>query len=134
MLLPHGAVIALIDGKTLELYRNDGNEAKPELAALATPTLDAHNHSGASHHSRPGNHADQQVIEDSHAIAAAAWLNSQVLSQKITDLVIFAPPRTLGELRKHYHKLTVLALRAELDKDMNGRQPSAIIAALRAKN
>ena len=72
MLIPHGTVIALIDGKHLELYRNSGDEAEPEFAALPSPKLDAHNHSGASHHSSAGNHDDHMVIEDAHAGAAAA--------------------------------------------------------------
>ena len=52
MLLPHGTVIALVDGHNFELYRNAGDEAAPELSALPSPKLDTHNHSGASHHSR----------------------------------------------------------------------------------
>jgi protein required for attachment to host cells len=131
MLLPHGAVIALIDGHNFELYRNAGNEAEPELAALPTPELDAHNHSGGSHRSSTGNHADSLVAEDAHAIAAVTWLNGQVLSHKLTDLVVVAPPRTLGELRKHYHKLTERALRKEVNKDLVGKSPETILAALR---
>lgn len=134
MLLPHGTVIALIDGKNFELYRNAGNEAEPDLAASDAPRLDASNHSGASHHSRPGNHADSLVSEDAHAIAAVEWLNSQVLGHKIDQLVIIAPPRTLGELRKHYHKQTEQAVIKELHKDLIGRQPADILAALREKN
>jgi protein required for attachment to host cells len=133
MLLPHGAVIAVVDGQNLELYRNAGDEAAPELAALDPPILDVSNHSGGSHHSRPGNHADSQVSEDAHAHAAATWLNGQVLSHKLTDLVVIAPPRTLGELRKHYHKLTERALIKELHKDLIGKQPRDIVEALREK-
>ena len=66
MLLPHGTVIALVDGKHLELYRNGGNEAEPTFAALPAPMLDDHNHSGASHHSSAGNHDGHMVIEDAH--------------------------------------------------------------------
>ena len=134
MLLSHGTVIALIDGKNFELYRNAGNEAEPELAALATPKLDSHNHSSASHHSHPGNHANSQVSEDAHAAAAASWLNEQVLGHHITSLVVIAPPRTMGELRKHYHKQTEHAVVKELGKDLIGKKPDAIIAALREKN
>jgi protein required for attachment to host cells len=133
MLLPHGAVIAVVDGQNFELYRNGGDEAAPELAALPTPKLDAHNHSGTSHHSKPGNHADSLVGEDAHAAAAATWLNGQVLSHKLKDLVVIAPPRTLGELRKHYHKLTERALLKELHKDLIGKQPHDIVEALREK-
>ncbi|HEX4846550.1 MAG TPA: host attachment protein [Novosphingobium sp.] len=134
MLLPHGTVIALIDGHNFTLYRNAGDEAAPELSALPEPRLDAHNHSGAGHRSSPGNHADSQVNEDAHAGAAVAWLNAQVLDHGIADLVIIAPPRTLGELRRHYHKQTEQVLRKELGKDLIGKQPDAILAALREKH
>ena len=131
MLLPHGAVIAVIDGENFELYRNAGDEAAPELSALPSPKLDAHNHSGGSHHSSAGNHAGNMVNEDAHAAAAAAWLNEQVLSHKLEHLVVIAPPRTLGELRKHYHKLTEQALIKELHKDLIGQQAAEILHTLR---
>ncbi len=131
MLLPHGAVIAVIDGENFELYRNAGDEAAPELSALPSPKLDAHNHSGGSHHSSAGNHAGNMVNEDAHAAAAAAWLNEQVLGHKLEHLVVIAPPRALGELRKHYHKLTEQALIKELHKDLIGQQAAEILHALR---
>lgn len=133
MLLPHGAVIALVDGKNFELYRNAGNEAEPELASVDAPKLDSHNHSGGGHKSSPGNHANSQVDEDAHANAAVHWLNSEVLGHKIDKLVVVAAPRTLGEMRRHYHKLTEAALIAEIAKDLVGKQPAEILAQLRDK-
>lgn len=134
MLLPHGTVIALIDGTKFELYRNTGDEAGPELTAMPAPKLDTHNHSGGSHRSSAGNHADSLVAEDAHAIAAVEWLNSQVLGHKIDRLVVIAAPRTLGELRKHYHKQTEHAVIKELGKDLAGKKPLEILAALREKH
>ncbi|MGE3691337.1 MAG: host attachment protein [Novosphingobium sp.] len=133
MLLPHGTVVALVDGAHFELYRNAGDEAAPELAALPVPKLDTHNHSGGGHHSSAGNHADRQVAEDAHAIAAVNWLNSQVLGHKIDNLVVFAAPRTLGEMRRHYHKQTERALLKEVHKDLTGKPPAQILNALREK-
>ena len=131
MLLPHGTVIALVDGRNFELYRNSDDEAEPQLAALDAPKLDSHNHSGAGHHSSAGNHADSQVAEDAHAAAAVSWLNAEVLGHRIDKLVIFAPARTLGELRRHYHKQTGAAVLKEVAKDLVGRKPAEILAALR---
>ncbi len=130
MLLPHGTMIAVIDGSTFELYRNTGTEAEPELTSEDSPKLDGSNHSGGSHHSSSGNPGGHQNDEDAHAIAAAEWLNQQVLGHKVTDLVVFAAPRTLGEIRKHYHKLTEQALLGEINKSMAGRQSSDLLAAL----
>lgn len=131
MLLPHGTIVALVDGKNFTVFRNVGNEAEPELVESPSPTLDSHNHSGTGHHSRPGNHADSLVSEDAHAIAVVEWLNSQVLDHKIDNLVVIAPPRTLGEMRRHYHKQLDKVLRGELAKELSGRKGPEIIAALR---
>ena len=132
MLLPHGAVIALIDGERFELYRNSGTEAAPELAAMPKVKLDEHNKgSGGRHYSSSGNPTGHQLDEDAHAAAAAEWLNGEVLGHRIEQLVVFAAPRTLGELRKHYHKMTERALLKEFSKDLVGQQAASILAALR---
>ena len=130
MLLPSGTVVAVLDGSAFELYRNTGTEAEPELSHEDSPRLDASNHSAGSHHSSSGNPSGNQADEDAHAIAATEWLNQQVLGHKLDNLVIFAAPRTLGEIRKHYHKQTELALIGEINKSMSGRQPSELLAAL----
>lgn len=131
MLLPHGCYVALVDGETFDVYRNAGAEAEPQLLLLDSPELDATNHSGGSHRSSPGNHADSQVAEDAHARAAVHWLNSQVLEHRIKDLVILAPPRTLGEMRRHYHAKLQEVLRKEVGKDLAGFDPRDIMHALR---
>jgi len=133
MLLPHGTVIALVDGAHFELFRNAGNEAEPDLVAMDAPKLDSHNHSGGGHRSVPGNHADSQVAEDAHATAAVNWLNSQVLGHKIEHLVVIAAPRTLGEMRRHYHKQTEQVILKEVHKDLAGKPPASILSALREK-
>jgi len=131
MLIPHGAVIALVDGTKFELYRNAGNEAEPALDALEAPKFDEHNKGAGSHHySSSGNPARSLLDEDAHAAAVADWLNSQVLGHKIGQLIVIAAPRTLGELRRHYHTQLETALVAELHKDLNGKPPAEILAAL----
>lgn len=133
MLLPHGTLIALVDGRNFELYRNSGNEAEPDLAPVAPPKLDEHNKGSGSHHySSSGNPQASLLEEDAHAAAVADWLNNQVLSHKIDHLVVIAAPRTLGELRRHYHKQTEGVLLGELHKDLIGRQGREIIVALRS--
>jgi len=131
MLLPHGTVIAIIDGQHFELFRNAGNEAHAELAPLPAPVLDSHNRSGTGQHSHPGNHADSDVSEGAHANAAAAWLNAQVIGHKIEKLVVIAPPRSLGELRRHYHKQTEVVLLREVAKELSGRKAADVLAALK---
>lgn len=134
MLLPHGTIIALVDGDKFELFRNTGNEAAPELTAQATPSLDLHNHSaGSRHDSNKGNPSGHHKMEDVHAAAVVDWLNQQVLAHKIENVVIIAAPRTLGEMRAHYHSKLEQALLGELAKDLVGRKGPEIIEALRGK-
>jgi protein required for attachment to host cells len=134
MQLPHGTVVALVDGEKFELYRNSGNEAAPALSPMPSPNLDEHNKgAGTRHHSSSANPTGHQLDEDAHAAAAADWLNHQVLGHKIEHLVVIAAPRTLGELRRHYDKQLQATLVAELSKDLIGRSGHDIIEALRSK-
>jgi protein required for attachment to host cells len=132
VLLPHGAIVAVVDGRNLELFRNGGTEAEPDLTPMAAPKLDEHiKDSGGRHNSSAANPAAHQLDEDAHAAAVAAWLNEQVVGHKIRQLVIIAAPRTLGELRKRYGKQLEAALLGELHKELSGRSGSEILAALR---
>lgn len=133
MLLPHGTLIALVDGERFELYRNSGNEAHPELAVIDTPKLDEQNKgSGNRHYSSAGNPQASLLNEDAHAAAVTEWLNGQALAHKLEALVVIAAPRTLGEMRKHYHKQLEATLLGELSKDLVGRTGPDIIDALKA--
>ncbi|AOO83409.1 host attachment protein [Bosea vaviloviae] len=133
MQLPNGAVVALVDGKHFELHRNSGDEASPVLSSMASPDLDETNKSGSSgRDSSSANPTGHQIDEDGHAAAATEWLNQQVLGHKIEKLVIVASPRTLGEMRRHYHKQLQVALVADLSKDLVGKSGQELLAALQA--
>lgn len=134
MLLPRGIMVALVDGERFEVFRNTGTETEPRLEAIPTPSLEPHNKgAGVRHQVSPANPSPSQLDEDAHAAAAAQWLNKMALDHEIERLVIAAAPRTLGELRRHYHVTLQAVLVAELDKDLIGRPADAIISALRAK-
>ncbi|MCB2079032.1 MAG: host attachment protein [Novosphingobium sp.] len=133
MLLPHGTVFALVDGERFELYRNSGMEAEPKLTALPTPELEETNKSaGMRHHANTRDPSDDRLDEDAHAIAVADWLNDQAITNKLEKLVIIADPRSLGEMRKRYHKELKSVLIGELDRTLTGSKPDAIVKALRA--
>lgn len=53
-----------------------------------------------------------------------------MLEGKIKSLVIIAAPRTLGEMRKGYHKSLSDVLIGELDKDLTGHSVQDIEKAL----
>ena len=134
MLLPHATVIALAAGRIFDFWRKAENEAAPGRGALAPPKRDAHDKSaGARHYSSSGNPSGHQLDEDAHAAAVAAWLNGEVLGHRIEKLVVIAAPRTLGELRRHWHGQTSAALLAEVAKDLVGSKDDDVIAALKQK-
>ena len=134
MLLPRGIMIALVNGERFEFYRNDGTETEPRLEAISTPDFELHNKgAGVRHKVSPANPSATQLDEDAHAAAVAKWLNSMALDHAIDRLVIAAAPRTLGELRRHYHGTLKSCLVAELDKDLVGRPTEAVVTALRAE-
>lgn len=133
MQLPSGATVAVADGGKLNLFHNTGHEADPKLAALPTPSVDSENKgSGARHQSSAANPDDSQIDEDSHAAGIADLLNKQVLEGKISHLVVIAAPRTLGELRKHYHQKLSAVLVGEIAKDLTGHTASDIEKAIAA--
>jgi protein required for attachment to host cells len=128
MLIPHGTLIAVADGRKLELFRNNGDEVNLKLDALATPDLNAHaTDSGHHHHSSSANPARHLQEEDAFAAAAVGWLNHQTIDGHIENLIVIAAPRTLGEMRRHYHVTLKNKLLAELSKEMTG-QPADKIA------
>lgn len=131
MLLPAGATVAVIDGEKLRLFRNVGKVGAPELIALEEPKLSSENKaSGARHASSAGNPDDSRLEEDSFVVAVAGWLNSQALGKGFETLAVVATPKSLGELRKHYHKVLETKLVVELAKDLTGHSIRDIEAAL----
>ena len=133
MILPNSATVAVADGETLKLFRNGAHDGALSLSAIAAPELDGGNAgSGGRHRSSAGNPDDKTQAEDGFAAASAAWLNRQVLDGKINALMVIAAPRTLGELRRHYHKQLQAVLVGELAKDLVGRPVAEIEAAVAA--
>jgi protein required for attachment to host cells len=121
MKIPKSAIIAVADGEILNLYRNDGEETAPKLTAMQDAAISTENKgSGGRHQSSSANPSDSQQDEDSFAAGTAAMLNKRVLDGQIEALIIVAAPRTLGELRKHYHKALSAILVGEISKDLTG--------------
>ena len=131
MNLPQNTVVAVADGEKLSLFRNDGDAATVNLTALPDPAIDSSKiSSGARHSSSSANPDDSQQDEDGFGAGVTDMLNKQVLEGKIKSLVIIAAPRTLGEMRKGYHKSLSEVLIGELDKDLTGHSVQDIEKAL----
>lgn len=133
MQIPKNTIVAVADGEILNLFRNTGDEAAPKLTALPDAEVSTENMgSGGRHQNSAANPDDSTQNEDSFAAGIAEVLNKRVLDGKIENLIIVAAPRTLGELRKHYHKTLSAVLVGEISKTLTGHSIAdveAIIAA-----
>ncbi len=133
MLLPHGTVVVVVDGEKLKLYRNIGNEAEAELSRMDAPHLDEHNRGSGARHITSSANPGHLLDEDAHAAAVVGWLNQGAKKGEIKHLVVIAPPRTLGEMRRHYDMQLEAILVGEVHKELVGRGGSDVLAALQAE-
>lgn len=143
MQLPHNSVVLVADGRKMLFLRNEGDAAFPNLVVehaeeqANPPTRDQATDS-AGRASSPQGAAQSsveptdfhQLEEDRFAAQAAELLKARALKNDFESLIIVAPPRTLGELRKHYHKEVSNRLTGELDKDLTGHPIADIEKAL----
>jgi len=121
MLLPHGTLVALIDSHELRLLRNAGTEAVPVLVPVPTPTLAEPRHASG----------EQRLAEATHAAVIAEWLHHQAITRQIDHLILIAPPRVLGEVRRHLSGAVEKIIARELAKDLIGRHETEVLAVLR---
>jgi protein required for attachment to host cells len=117
MQFPTGATIVVTDGNTLRLLRNDGDELHLRLAELPAPALHTHHGAGHGPHANKANDSPRSNTEDNHAAAVADWLNGEAVGGRVSAVYVVAPPRTLGELRRHYHPALKSRLLGELNKE-----------------
>ncbi|MCC6737045.1 MAG: host attachment protein [Bauldia sp.] len=133
MLLQHDTIIAVADGRAIRVFRNAGTTTAPRLEEKPEPKLTADGHgSGGRHHSSSANPDAHQLDEDAYAASVAAWLNAEIVAGRIASLVIVAPPRTLGELRRHYHPELGRRLLAEVGRELTEATAPQILAAIGA--
>lgn len=131
MQIANGTVVAVADGEKLSMFRNDGDENKIQLSAMDEVDIDAATTGSANvGRSSSANPDGGQAEEAGFAIGIAEMLNRRVLNGKVKSLVIIAAPRTLGELRKEYHKNLEAVLIGEISKDLTGHPIEDIEKAL----
>ena len=131
MLVPHGTIVAVLDGGKLELFRNDGRETKLELSPLPSPALEPHSKDAGKRHRASAANPDKRLLaEDSFVAATVEWLNHEAIEGKIDRLIVIAAPRALGELRRRYHKALSERIVAEIGKDLTGQPVAELEAAL----
>jgi protein required for attachment to host cells len=148
MQVPHDAFVVVADGRKMLFLRNEGDAQIPNLQ-VEKKMVDKHN---PDHHEQATDLAGgamgtrtagaqwgsgsmeevdfHQLEEDRFAAETAALLKERALRNEFETLIIVAPPRTLGELRKHYHKEVSDRLAGELAKDLTGHTVPQIEEAL----
>ncbi len=131
MNLKQGTLVAVMDGAKLKLFSN--TVASGPITLVEQPARDVsmnNKGSGGRHFSSSANPSDSQQTEDAFAAGVAEMLNQLILDGKIEDLVVIAAPRSLGELRKHYHKNLKAKLAGEIAKDLTGHSIADIEHAI----
>jgi len=149
MQVPHNAFVLVVDGRKLLFFRNEGDGDYPNLQVVHAEEQDnpkdsdqktdlaggasstgAGGFGGSGAGSSMGETDYHQQEEDRFAAAAADMLRKRVLSHQVDKLIVVAPPKTLGELRKHYHKEVESRIAGELAKDLTGHPVADIEKAL----
>jgi protein required for attachment to host cells len=133
MQVSHNAVVVVTDGRKMLFLRNEGDETYPNL--VVERAVEQNNPSDGDQKTDLAGRASSSVgggqnsmgevdfhqqEEDRFAAETADLLKRRAMKNDFTSLFIVAPPRTLGELRKHYHKEVSDRLSGELDKDLTG--------------
>jgi protein required for attachment to host cells len=134
MPLANNALVLVTDGRKTLFFRNHGDENQIDLRTEDfDERADAPNRelksdaAGSSKQSfgygRPalGETDFHQQEEDRWAHAAAEAVNERVLKNNFDQLVVVAPPKTLGLIRKKLHKEAERRLLCEIPKEMTGR-------------
>ncbi len=122
MRLAHNAHVVIADGENFSLCRNEGALFEPRLVEIETPKLEPTNYSAGV---RDGDEIGRQLgrtqlDELAHAAAIAEWLNARAIAGEIKQIMIIADPKTLGEMRLHYHDRLRAALAGEIAKTATG--------------
>ncbi len=145
MLIPNDTFVVVADGRKMLFFRNDGDAQHPNLVVERKRVQDNPDNidqrtdapgrsfssvgAGRSAYEETDFH---QLEEDRFAAETAELLKKRALNNDFEKLIIVAPPKTLGELRKHYHKEVESRLIGEIDKTLTGHPVEDIESALQA--
>lgn len=129
MKLPQSTLVAVVDGEKLVLFKNSGQQ-DIQLASVPTPQIEDRASGAAGRISSEANPDNDTQAEDGFAMGVAETLNKWVLNNKVQHLFVIAAPKTLGQLRKGWHKETEARLLGELAKDLTGHSSDQIAEAI----
>jgi protein required for attachment to host cells len=147
MTLPANTLVLVADGTKMLFLRNEGKNGQIDLVTEAhhqredrkdreiksdSPGLTFQ----SAGYGRPAVEETDfhQLEEDRYAADAADQLRIRALAGDFDALAIIAPPKTLGELRKHLHSEVEKRIVLELPKEMTNRPLPDIAAMLMGRS
>ena len=144
--IPNHALVLVTDGRKTLFFRNHGDVNQIDLrteahderedskdSEMKTDAPGANQQSGGYGRSTYEETDFHQLEEDRWAKSAAEDVNKRALSNDFDALVIVAPPKTLGELRKALHKEASRRVVCEISKEMTGHPVKDIEALIVAQ-
>ena len=132
MNLPTNALVAVVDGENLRLFKNTGQATDIQLKGVENPALEERVSGSAGRTSSEANPDNDTQAEDGHAMSVAEALNTWALKNKFDKLVVIAAPKTMGELRKHWHKEVQASIIGEITKTLTNASTDDIIKSIEA--
>lgn len=144
--LSHGAWVFVGDGQRALFLINEGDEKFPNLRRLSV----LENHDPPSHEQgtdAPGRafssvggirsameETDWHELEkERFAVSIAERINKAALANQFEKILIVAPPRILGDLRREYAKATETKIVGEIAKDLTNHTIAEIERLLTAQ-
>jgi protein required for attachment to host cells len=129
--IPHDALVFVGDGTRALFLRNRGTIQKPDLAVESVlrtenpPTREQGTDRPGRVHARIGAQRSavedtdwHQLGEDRFAAEIADALYRLAHAQRFRRLIVVAPPKVLGTLRKSFHKEVRQRVEAEVPKEV----------------
>lgn len=134
MPLANNALVLVTDGRKTLFFRNHGDENQIDLRTEAfderEDLKDRDMKSDAAGSSKQSFGFARPAMDetDFHEQEKSRWakqtaerVNKRVLANDFDALAVIAPPRTLAELRKNFHKEAERRLVCEIPKEMTAR-------------
>lgn len=144
--LTHGTWVLLADGEKALFLRNDLDEMNPDLNVVREEAQA--NPSDAAQGVEPPGRMHDDGVQQRSAVQEPDWhklakdrfaddladlLYDYAHKNRFSRLVVCAPAKVLGELRKQYHKEVRARLVAEVDKDFTNHPLDEVETLLKAE-
>lgn len=130
--LKHDAWVAVLDGRKALFLRNEGDEKFANLRTMETfeqdnpPTREQGTSAPGRSSDALGNRSAvegtdwHELGEERFALGIVEQLYAAAQKGRYDQLVLCAPPRLMGVIRKKIHKIVRERIVAEIEKDLTG--------------